>query len=191
MTRSGKTAVTLQRTANEPRLIVWDFPGRDWPRVNCERLEGLPALTARLLEVRDGPCRISYRAPALNSKEFGKWAQAVLAWTHFAPCCAVAEELADVVHPGKAPGGWGELVRGGLAYGNTIYGITQRIQETDKSILGNADIVRVFQCTHDDDVAYISRKTGIAQGDISGLNKLDYIEKHKHTGELSRFTLTF
>ena len=73
---------------------MFDYPGRDWPSADCERIEGLAALCPRLLEARDGPARISYRGD-LNSKHFGQWASVALAWSQFAPVTIVAEELAD------------------------------------------------------------------------------------------------
>ena len=190
MTRSGKTADVLQRTANDARLLVYDFPGRDWPGVNCERIEGLAALSERILAVGDGPARISYRGE-LSSKHFGIWSSVALAWAQFAPLTVVAEELADVVHPGKAVMGWRQLVSGGLAYGLTIYGITQRIQETDKSIFGNATTLRVFRTGQADDSAYIARRSGIDVEAIEALNKLEYIEKDRDSGEISSGRVQF
>jgi len=189
-TRSGKTTSVLQHTANDTRLIVFDYAGRDWPNYNCERIDGLAALCPRLLEVREGPARISYRGD-LDSKHFGQWASIALAWAQFAPVTIVAEELADVVHPGKAPSGWGELVRGGLAYGVKIYAITQRPQETDKSIFGNATTVRIFRTGHIDDADYIARRTGIPSADINALKKLEYFEKDIDDGQIRREILTF
>lgn len=189
MTRSGKTQDVLQRTANDARLIVYDFPGRDWP-ATCERIEGLEALCKRLDEVRAAPVRISYRGE-LNSKHFGTWASLVLAWAQWAPLTAIAEELADVVHAGKAPQGWRQLVSGGLAYEITLHGITQRIQETDKSIFGNATTLRVFRTGNLSDSQYLARKTGIPVDDIESLNKLQFLEKVRETGTVQRGTVTF
>ena len=189
-TRSGKTSDVLQRTANDARLLVFDYSGRDWPAANCERVEGMAMLCDRIMLAADGPARISYRGH-LDNKHFSTWASIALAWSQFAPLTVVAEELADVVHPGKAPGGWGELVRGGLAYGVTIYGITQRPQETDKSIFGNATTVRVFRTGHIDDAQYISRRTGIDAERINALNKLEYLEKDTDSGDITRGKVSF
>lgn len=145
---------------------------------------------ARLREVRDGPVRISYKGE-LDSKHFGQWAAVTLAWAHHAPFTAVAEELADVVHAGKGPKGWRQLVSGGLAYGLTIYGITQRIQETDKSIFGNATTLRIFRTGNENDSRYISKASGIPVADIESLNKLEYLEKDRDSGEISRGIVTF
>jgi len=190
MTRSGKTADVLQRTANDARLLIYDFPGRDWPGANCERIEGLAALSDRILAAGDGPARISYRGE-LTSKHFGIWSSLALAWAEDAPLTVVAEELADVVHPGKAVTGWRQLVSGGLAYGLTIYGITQRIQETDKSIFGNATTLRVFRTGQADDSLYIARRSGIDVAAIEALNKLEYIEKDRDSGEIFSGKVTF
>lgn len=191
MTRSGKTALTLRSVRATERLLVWDFLRRDWPQENCETIDGLPALAARLQEVGAGPVRISYRANELSPDEFGAWARCAFAWLQFAPATIVAEELADVQHPGKAVRGWGELIRAGLGYGAEIYGITQRPQETDKSIYGNADILRVFRVAHDDDARYISRATGISQELITSLNELEYLEKRVGQADTELKKVTF
>ena len=115
----------------------------------------------------------------------------MLAWSQYAPVTAIAEELADVVHAGKAPTGWGELVRGGLAYGNKIIGITQRPQETDKTIFGNATELRIFRTNTIDDAKYISSKTGIPHEAISALKQLEYIEKHDDSDDFEVKKLTF
>jgi hypothetical protein len=175
----------------DKRLLVFDFPRRDWPRYDCECIDGLAALADRLSEVRAGPARISYRPRALTSVDFGLWGQAALAWGHFAPCTIVAEELADVVNPGKAPRGWGELVRGGLAYGNTIHGITQRVQETDRSIFGNATVLRIFGTDQEDDARYIAKASGIPLAKIQALKPLEYLEKDKGARSLDLKTLSF
>lgn len=181
----------MRSVREAPRLLVWDYLGRDWPQLNCERVEGVSALSRRLLEVRDGAARIAYRPTELSAEQFSVWARCCMAWLQYAPAVIVAEELADVVHAGKAPGGWGELVRAGLGYGATIYGLTQRIQETDKSIFGNASRLRVFWTAHDRDAKYIADATGIPLERIAGLNKLEYLEKITDSGELSQHTLTF
>lgn len=187
--RYGKTTLNLKLTANDARLLVFDFPARDWPLANCERVLGLKALSARALEVGAGPVRISYGAAELNGKEFGRFCQLALAWSHDAPLTIVAEELADVVNPGKAPGGWGELVRGGMAYGNTVIGITQRPQETDRSIFGNATTLRIFRAQNEPDAAYISKATGIPTEAILSLKKLEYLEKHDDSDALELKTV--
>ena len=187
--RNGKTTLVSRLTASDARLIVWDYPGRDWPET-CERVIGMSALCNRLLEVGEGPARISYQGE-LDSKHFGKWASLALAWCQYAPVTVVAEELADVVHPGKAVRGWGELVRGGLAYETTIVGITQRPQETDKSIFGNATDLRIFGIEDSDDAKYIARKTRLPADVIDGLKPLEYIEKKKASTEFEVKKLSF
>jgi len=117
---------------------------------------------------------------------FSDWAKLALEWQHYAPACVVAEELADVTHAGKASKGWGPLVRGGLAYGCRIIGITQRVQEIDKSIFGNSNEMRIFAQNNDDDYAYLAKKTGIdlkllqSLGQYEFLLKSDRSEKIEH-----------
>ena len=62
---------------------MFDYAGRDWPSANCERIEGLAALSDRILAAGDGPARISYRGE-LSSKHFGIWSSVALAWAQLA-----------------------------------------------------------------------------------------------------------
>ncbi|MGC3976451.1 MAG: hypothetical protein QM771_19020 [Nitrospira sp.] len=59
--------------------------------------------------------------------DFNFWCEAIYyAGRYVEPLDAIAEELADVSTPGKAPLHWGILVRRGLKRGITIYAISQR-----------------------------------------------------------------
>lgn len=66
----------------------------------------------------------------------------------------------------SARGGWGRLVKQGLAYGPKIYGLLQRGQEGDKSLMGNASFIHV--CAHpvEDDRLYIAKKLGVSPDKI-------------------------
>ena len=174
--RSGKTTEATRLTANDERLAVFDYPGRDWPSQRCERIVGMPAFCHRILEAGSGPARISYQGE-LDTKHFGDWSSVALAWQHDAPGTVVAEELADVTNAGKACRGWGELVRGGMAYGTKIVGITQRIQEVDSSIFGNATEMRIFWQNKDSDYKYIAKQTGIDIEMLRSLKRFEFLLK--------------
>ncbi len=72
----------------------------------------------------------------------------------------IVEELADVTTPQKAPESWGVLLRRGRKYGISTYAVTQRIQEIDKTIIGNMAQFMVFQHVRPKDIDEIRKMTG-------------------------------
>ena len=109
---------------------------------------------------------------------------------YIAPLVCIAEELADVTNASKAPGNWGILLRRGLKRGITIYAISQRWAEADKTAIGNASEFIVFT-SRGDDVAYISKKTRIPETEIEALIPLEYIRFDPVTKEKSKKKLRF
>lgn len=187
--RSGKTAWVRQQTKAARRVIVWDIEAQ-W----CE-LPGFRKVTtqAELFEAagKPGPARLAYVAGGADLRaEFNFWAACVMLWGRYrGGCVAIAEELADVSTPAKAPQEWGILLRRGLKRGITIYAISQRWAEADKTAIGNASEFVIFRAAGDD-VAYISRKARVAVDDVAGLVPLEYI-RAQPTGETQRGRLKF
>lgn len=187
--RSGKTAWVRQQTKAARRVIVWDIEAQ-W----CE-LPGFRKVTtqAELFEAagKPGPARLAYVASGADLRaEFNFWAACVMLWGRYrGGCVAVAEELADVSTPAKAPQEWGILLRRGLKRGITIYAISQRWAEADKTAIGNASEFVIFRAAGDD-VAYISRKARVGVDDVAGLVPLEYI-RAQPTGETQRGRLKF
>lgn len=188
--RSGKTAYTARRVKAERRLIAWD-PEDQWAR-----LPGWRRITRRaeLLEAMQTPghVRVGYVAGGELAGEFDFWAGVVMyAGRYVAPLAAIAEELADVTKPAKAPGNWGILVRRGLKRGITIYAISQRWAEADKTAVGNASEFVVFRQSSGDDVRYLARKTRIPEAEIEGLRPLEYVQLDAATGARQSGRLRF
>lgn len=188
--RSGKTAYVRKRTANDRRVLAWD-PEAQW----CE-LRGWRKITTRraLAEAiqTPGPMKIAYVAGGNLRAEFGYWAQCVMyAGRYIAGLTAIAEEIADVTTPAKAPDEWGILVRRGLKRGITIYPISQRWAEADKTAFGNASEFVMFRQSSMDDVRYLSRKTRVQSQEIEALPPLHYVRFDAMTGEIERGKLRF
>lgn len=188
--RSGKTAWTLRQVKRAPRVFAWD-PEAQW----CE-LPGWRKLTTRaqLLEAakKPGGQRVAYVAGGKLADEFDFWAGCVMyAGRYVAPLEAVAEELADVTTPSKAPGNWGILIRRGLKRGITLRCISQRWAEADKTAVGNATDFVLFRCSSGDDVRYLARKTRIPEAEIEGLAPLQHVHMDALTGQIQRGKLTF
>lgn len=187
--RSGKTAYTERRTRGERRIIAWD-PEDQWARLRgWRRIDTQRGLRAAVLG--KGPAKIAYVAGGDLKPEFEVWSACARFWgTHVGPCVVIAEELADVTSAAKAPGSWGMLLRRGLKRGITIYAISQRWAEADKTAVGNASEFVCFRMSSGDDIAYMSRKTRIPVSELESLMPLEY-RRLTGTGEFERGKLRF
>lgn len=188
--RSGKTAWTRRQTAKRRRVLAWD-PEDQW-----SQLPGWRKVTTRrdLLDAvqRPGPQRLAYVAGGDLKSEFDFWAGcAMYAGRYVGPLDVIAEELADVTTPSKAPGNWGILLRRGLKRGITIWAISQRWSEADKTAVGNASDFVVFRQSSGDDVAYLARKTGIEIEALRGLVPLQFVHLDALTGHRQAGKLRF
>jgi hypothetical protein len=143
--RSGKTALAMQKARDFERVIVWDVQGQ-WAGIKGytlvrTRKELLQAVQSKKVQ------KIAFFTLETDIKaEFDYWCAAAHHFGQFnGGALAVAEELADVTTPAKAPGEWGILVRRTLKHNITIFAISQRWAEADKTALGNSSEIYCFQ----------------------------------------------
>lgn len=188
--RSGKTAWTKKEVAKVARITAWD-PEDQWAQLPgwikaTTRQELAKAMT------KPGRVRVAYVAGGKLQDEFNYWAECVMySGRYVEPLSCIAEELADVTTPGKAPDKWGILVRRGLKRGINIYAISQRWAEADKTAVGNASLFVLFRQSSGDDITYLARKTRVDYADLDGLQQLEYVEKCAITGTVKRGKLKF
>jgi hypothetical protein len=187
--RCGKSTQVAREVRTEKRIVAWD-PEDQWSQQS-----GFRKITNRkaLLEAMQTPghMRLAYVPAGPLQEEFDFLCGCVMyAGRFIGPLVYVAEELADVTTPSKAPGNWGILVRRGLKRGITIYAISQRWAEADKTAMGNASEYRVFS-SRANDVAYIAKRTGIADTEISALVAFEFITFDPVTKEKSKKKLRF
>ena len=188
--RCGKTAYTAQQVKAEKRVIAWDIedqwaalPG--WKKITSRR-----DLFAAIQ--KPGPAKLAYVIGGDIKAEFDFWAGCAMHWGRYhGGCVAIAEELADVTTPSKAPGNWGILVRRGLKRGISIYAISQRWAEADKTCIGNASEFVCFRISSGDDIGYMSRKTRIPSEALEGLADLEYIKFDPKKSGIERGKLSF
>lgn len=188
--RSGKTAWTKRATQKARRVLAWD-PEDQW-----SQLPGWRKVTTRrellAISTKPGPLKIAYVVGGKLADEFDFWAGCVMyAGRYVEPLDCIAEELADVTTPSKAPGKWGILLRRGLKRGITIWAISQRWSEADKTAVGNASDFVVFRQSSGDDVRYLSRKTRIDEAEVNGLKPLEFVKLDALTGQIERGKLRF
>lgn len=188
--RSGKTAYVRKSVKGEKRIIAWD-PEDQWCRLpGWKRVTTVDELFSYAESSRN--YRIGFVARGDFKKSFDSWARAVFLAAEFVgPLVAIAEELADVTSPAKAPGHWGALVRKGLKRGIDIYAISQRWAEADKTAFGNATFFVMFRQSSADDIRYLSRKTRVHESEIEGLKKLHYVVMDSIEGTITRDILKF
>lgn len=202
--RSGKSAYTVRAVAKLPRhvagrLVAWD-PEDQWAKLPGWRRVTEPRELLAILRAQ-GSFKVAYVAAANLAAEFDYWAGCVNhAAVYVGPLACIAEELADVSSPGKAPDNWGKLLRRGLKRGAHIFAISQRWAEADKTALGNHSEFVTFQCASHDDARYVARKIGIAFQEVAALQGTydaaenlkvaPYIRKTL-TGQIERNALRF
>lgn len=187
--RCGKTTLTAREVRRAGRIMAWD-PEAQW----CE-LPGWVKVTSRtdLLAwaQKKGRYKVAFVAGGDLKDGFDFWAGCVMyAGRYFGPLVCIAEELADVTTPNKAPGNWGILLRRGLKRGIDIYAISQRWAEADKTAIGNATEYWCFSMGGDD-IEYMSRKTRIPVDDLEGLRKFEFIKIDRVSKEMRRGKVTF
>ena len=183
--RSGKTAWTKKRVWKLKRVIVWDVEDQ-WSKIKGFQRITSNAELVRLCSAVNGPLKIAFVAGGDLSKAFDLWAGCVFYWGRYCgPCVAVAEELADVSTPAKAPGNWGMLIRRGLKRGITIYAISQRWAEADKTALGNASRFVIFRVVGKDN-KYMAERSGVPVDTITGLKPLHFVLVDAESGAISK-----
>lgn len=198
--RSGKSAWVKEETANDLRKIVFDIKAEYSEAMGYQVFHHLVELID-FLQATPGPSNVAYR-PLQPAKEFGVWSKASFTWCKLNPCTIIAEELADVTTPAKAPDGWGQLCRQAQGFGAKIYAITQRPSESDKTALGNASRIHCCSMVRAKDREYMAAEMDISLEQVSQLmDPLDdqkkptkgphYIQKCLKTKKVTLGKLTF
>jgi hypothetical protein len=178
---SWKTSWIKKHIKRRKRLIIWDAAKHEYGGL-CVVAKTQRQLLALLKANLSGGLKVAFQPDTLTKELFDWWAKAVLAW---GDCTAVAEELADVTSAGKAPDGWGQLLRKGRAYGIKIIGATQRPAESDKTIIGNLSMFHAGRQSRADDRKYMAKEMNLKPEDFL-MDDGQYIEfipakmKHNH-----------
>lgn len=187
--RCGKTTHLMRLIMRDRRQVIWDIEGQYAMLPGYESVDGLGALVKRMIEIGQGEAKLAYQPGGTTDKEFDGFCKAAFSWGVLHPCTIVAEEISDVTTPGKAPNGWGILIRRGMKYQIDIYGVSQRPAEADKTILGNASCVIVFAPNTDADRHYLNKRLDIPLDKIPD-QQLHYVERF-NDGKLKAGKITF
>lgn len=188
--RSGKTAYAAKLVGGAPVAFAFDIEDQ-WGRLpGWTRHTSAATWAAAVLAHKPG--RHALVPGGDLSEAFAYFCTIVFTYAdRWGRCVVVAEELADVTSPGKAPARWGALVRRGLKRGVTIIPISQRWAEADKTALGNASEFVIFRQSSADDVRYLVKKTRVPGAEIDSLLPLEFVRYDAHTQTHQRGKLTF
>ncbi len=174
--QSGKSTWTAQRVAKCKRLLVWDYKCEWYLHQQCRRIQHWSEL-AQAVKSTAAAERIAYCAPGMNREAFDTFCRFAWVWLRQAAGTVVVEETASVTSAGKAPDGWGDVCRMGLGFGATIYAITQRPAESDKTALGNASLIHCHRMATADDALYMSKLLRVPLEQVDALANYQWIER--------------
>ena len=166
---SGKSVSVKKKIAGAKRLVVWDVDDEYGDLPGVERVTNIGELVRKLRTHKTG--RFAFVGP---KQHFERWCLAVFAWGQ---CVAVAEELAGVTSPGKAPDGWHTLVSRGRKRGISLFGVTQRPAESDKTIMGNASSIQVGRLARAQDRKYMAAELDVSLELVNRIPGLSYLRK--------------
>jgi hypothetical protein len=184
---SGKSLWTFQQVGRSDRLFVWDSAA-EWRRwapdlVAVDRLGELADLVRADIHGK-APTRIAYTG-LVSVDHFRTWCALAWVWIRaHERGVIVAEELSDVTSPGKAPAAWGEILRKHRHTRGSVYGLTQRPAESDKTIVGNATVIHCGRMNLESDELYMARLLRVPLERVQALGDLEYLERNMRTREL-------
>jgi len=195
--RSGKTQFVSSQIAGKSRVLIWDIKGEYPAKYRARTKKEL----GQIIKATAGkPGIVAMTADRLS--DFDYFCRAAQIWvkSHYVAgqnCVLIFEETADVTSPGKAPEGYGVILRRFLSYGVDIYAITQRPAESDKTAVGNASIIRVCRLQLARDRKSVATDTGLPLSDIESLRadqergEFDYLHADTGRGKYFAGRLTF
>lgn len=170
---SGKSWYVKEQIKSAQRLIIFD-PDDEYKALTNVTVNALHELAAALAKAGEKG-RLKIRIVGNGKRIFEGFARCAFAWGN---CVAVAEEIAGVTSPSKAPDAWHTLVSRGRKRGITIYAVTQRPAEADKTVLGNASHLHAGRLSRLKDQKYIADELNLHIDYIKNLANLEYYERN-------------
>lgn len=180
--QSGKSTWTAKQVQACKRLMVWDYKAEWYLHQRCRRVKTWAELHAAVHSSAPAE-RIAYCATGMNREAFDTWCRFAWVWLRQDVGTLVVEETASVTSAGKAPDGWGDVCRMGLGFGATIYAVTQRPAESDKTALGNASLIHCHRMATADDAVYMAKLLRVTQQEVDALEPYQWLEREAN-GEL-------
>ncbi|WP_240701312.1 hypothetical protein [Pseudoalteromonas sp. MEBiC 03485] len=85
----------------------------------------------------------------------------------------ISDEIADVTRIGKAPPNWGELCRKVRKYGGRLCAITQRPQESDKTILNQVEFTWCGALKTSASYNYMAKEMDLSVQELKSIVNID------------------
>lgn len=188
--RSGKSAkaALLEKALKYKTVFAWD-PEAQW----CDQ-PGFKKITS-IIQLREivKAGKVGKYAFVCNGDlraGFEKMCACVFHWgMFFGPALYIAEELSDVTSTAKAGPYWGMLIRRVLKRGVSVFAISQRWQESDKTAIGNYSEAFIFKPTPRDE-SYVAAVFGLPLQEVVSLRQFEFIHCLDY-GEAERGFLPF
>lgn len=168
---SGKSWGVKEAVKDAKRLLVFDPDDEYGEVLGILTVYSVKDLIQSVKTYPRGGRRV--RLVANGQKAFEGFCKVAFAWCN---CVVVAEEIAGVTTPTKAPEGWHTLITRGRKRGVTIYAVTQRPAEADKTVIGNATTIRAGRLSRAGDRQYVAREMDLPVTALSSLNNLEFVE---------------
>lgn len=194
--RSGKSLKIMREIAKKARVVVWDEKDEyarnfnkktgEYDRTKVKRgwkITRTPKEFLTAITTSGNKFKICHVPDDID--QFDYWCRVVYAVGKKIKLDIVAEELADVTSPGKAPAAWGNICRKILGFGCNVYAVSQRPAESDKTALGNATIVRTGRLNVVRDRKTMAEQLGVDRQEVADLAPFEFIERNQY-GEISR-----
>ena len=190
--RNGKTEYVKRQLESFSRVIVWDI---DEEYNGFVRVRTIAELINIVKKAGLKDIKIAFSPRSLLS--FDAFCKIVLKWSDDllendkAGIAVVVEETADVTSPSKAPANFRVLIGRGMKRGISLFCVTQRPSESDKTSLGNAKVLVTFYMSRAADREYMSKEIGCNSDDIEALEKLQYLKKDVDSRKIVRGLIEF
>lgn len=183
--RSGKSEWVRQQVLQVQRLLLWDYKGES-ERYACRRVGSLEDLAELVRPGLAGERLALHMSGMSDRRVFALFCRLAFVWLRSDVGTLVFEETAAVTSPSKAPTAYGDVLRMGLGFGCTIFAITQRPQESDKTAYGNATVMHSHQLANPADCRYVARNfLPVPLEHLEALQPLQWIER-RNTGQVLR-----
>lgn len=189
--RCGKTVKTERLVRPFKTVFVWDIEAQWCKLKGYKKISTFKELVGIVTQGKPGKWAFVPSGDDLRGA-FESFCKCAFHYgSFFGECAVVAEELADVTTTAKAPPHWGILVRRGLKRGISIFPISQRWAEADKTAIGNATDFYCFRMATGSDIDYMSKKTRIPRERLEGLKPLEFIHYDALAGTVTGSKITF
>ncbi|WCE31106.1 DUF87 domain-containing protein [Vibrio sp. SCSIO 43137] len=179
---SGKSYQVKQRIKSFKRVLIWD-PDDEYGAMPGIKTTHLASELMDFIASGDGIYRFVPKTmdSKMLCKCFGFISLAAFVW---GKCAFVGEEIADVTSASKAASGWGVVLRRGRKRGVTVFAVTQRPAEADKTVFTQAAKIWSGRLDGEGDIARVAANMRIDPQLISSLGELEFFELDRRTGEL-------